>query len=207
MRAVGVARPSAQGHAMISTVTSASSPRVKPSSGAKSIHAAKVSTARTMMAGTKTPAIRSTVRCTGALLPCASRTMRMIRASTVSCPTLSVRKRNAPLPFIVPANTAAPSCLQTGSGSPLSMLSSTYDAPSATVPSTAMRSPGCTATRSPARSSATGTERSPEGVITVTVFGCRPISFAMAVVVPRFARSSSSRPSRMKATMTAADSK
>ena len=207
MRAVGVASPSAQGHAMISTVTSASSPRVKPSSGAKSIHAAKVSTARTMMAGTKTPAIRSTVRCTGALLPCASRTMRMIRASTVSCPTLSARKRNAPLPFIVPANTAAPSCLQTGSGSPLSMLSSTYDAPSATVPSTAMRSPGCTATRSPARSSATGTERSPEGVITVTVFGCRPISFAMAVVVPRFARSSSSRPSRMKATMTAADSK
>ena len=111
MRAVGVASPSAQGHAMISTVTIASNPRVKPSSGAKNIHAAKVSTARTMMTGTKMPAIRSTVRCTGALLPCAPCTMRMIWASTVSCPTLSARKRNAPLRFIVPANTAVPFCL------------------------------------------------------------------------------------------------
>ena len=78
MMAVGVASPSAHGQAIISTVTAASSPRVNPFTGSNISHKTNANNAIPIMAGTKTAAIRSTSFCTGALLPCASCTMRII---------------------------------------------------------------------------------------------------------------------------------
>ena len=57
---------------------------------------------------------------------------------------------------MVPANTVAPARLSTGMLSPVSSDSSTADSPSVTSPSTGMRSPGRTTTRSPTRTSSTG---------------------------------------------------
>ena len=57
-------------------------------------------------AGTKTAEIRSARAWIGALEPCASSTMRMIRDSTVSRPTRVTRKTRDPLPLSVPPVTA-----------------------------------------------------------------------------------------------------
>ena len=50
---IGVARPSAQGQAMISTVTAATSPKASRGSGPKTAHAAKAAIAMAMTVGTK----------------------------------------------------------------------------------------------------------------------------------------------------------
>ena len=68
---------------------------------------------------------RSATRCTGGRDPCASSTSAMIWASTVSRPTRSAVKRNAPVPLIVPPTTASPAALRTGTGSPVIIDSST----------------------------------------------------------------------------------
>ena len=125
MMAVGVASPRAQGQAMMSTVTSASRPCENPFSGSSSTHAANETRAMPMITGTKIPAMRSTSFCTGALLPCASCTSRMICASRVSLPTFAAVKRKLPRWLTVPANTVSPGPLAAGTGSPVSMLSST----------------------------------------------------------------------------------
>ena len=161
----------------------------------------------TAITGTNTAAILSTSCCTGALLPCASCTMRIICASMVSLPVLAATKRNEPVLFTEPAKTLSPCFLNVGRGSPVSMLSSTYDSPAATVPSAAMRSPGRTIIVQPARACSTGMSFSPVSVRTVTVLGCKPISFLMAVDVFCFARASSRRPRSMKAIIMLADSK
>ena len=208
MMAVGVASPSAQGQAMMSTVTKANRPCVKPSDGASVHHKANERRAMPMMAGTNMAAMRSTNRCTGALLPCASCTMRMMWASTVSAPTFSARKRNEPRWLMVPANTCDPSRLATGTGSPLSMLSSMYELPETMVPSTAIRSPGRTETVCPrCRSSMLISRVSPRSSTMVTVRGCSPMSLRMAVEVLPLALSSKSRPNRIKAMMMLAASK
>ena len=75
--------------------------------------------------GTNTAATLSTSCCTGALLPCASCTVRTICASSVAAPTFLARMRKLPFWLMVPASSAAPAPLATGTGSPLSMLSST----------------------------------------------------------------------------------
>ena len=149
----------------------------------------------------------STICWTGTLLPCASCTMRMIWASIVSCPVLYALKRKEPFWLMEPANTASPFFLRAGMGSPVSVLSSTYDSPLTTIPSTAMRSPGFTIMVSPACACSIGMLVSPLSVRMVTVLGCSPISFLMAVDVFCFARASNSLPRRMKAMMTLADSK
>ena len=123
--AVGVARPRAQGQAMMSTVTIARSPWVMPFSPSRMPQRMNESKAMPMMTGTNTAAILSTSFCTGALLPCASWTMAIIFERRVSVPTLSARNMKLPFWLIVPANTFAPGCFATGTGSPLSMLSST----------------------------------------------------------------------------------
>ena len=204
--AVGVASPSAHGQAMMTTVTNANSPWVNPPVPSSNIHTMKASTAMPIMVGTNIPAILSTSCCTGALLPCASCTMCIIFASSVSVPTFSALKRKLPFWLMVPAKTLASFCLDTATGSPLSILSSTYEEPSVTMPSTAIRSPGFTSMMSPGRICSIGTMRSPFPT-TVTVLGWSPISFLMAVEVFPFAFSSSRRPSRIKAMMTLAASK
>ena len=207
MIAVGVASPRAHGQAMISTVTMARRPWVKPSTGSSSIHKMKESKAMAMIAGTKTAAILSTSFCTGALLPCASCTIAMIFESRVSVTSLSARNLKLPFPLIVPAKTFAPADLAAGTGSPFSVLSSTYDEPSVTVPSAAILSPGRTSTMSPALTSETGISTDFPSTITVTVSGWSPMSFLIAPDVLAFARSSISLPARIKAMITLEASK
>ena len=78
MTAVGVASPNAHGQAITSTVTAARIPCVMPPDGSKTSHRTKESRAMPMIVGTNMPAILSASFCTGALLPCASWTMRII---------------------------------------------------------------------------------------------------------------------------------
>jgi hypothetical protein len=56
---IGVARPSAQGQAMINTVTAATRPKVKRGSGPKMTQAAKARRAEASTAGTNQPETRS----------------------------------------------------------------------------------------------------------------------------------------------------
>ena len=58
--------------------------------------------------------------------------MCTICESNVSPPTRSARITRLPLPFVVPADNAASASLRTGSGSPVSIDSSTWLAPSTT---------------------------------------------------------------------------
>ncbi|MNT29614.1 hypothetical protein D3C72_1653640 [compost metagenome] len=60
MMEVGVARPMAQGQAMISTDTAATKAMPSAGSGANRYQAAKVRTAMAMTAGTNQPVTRST---------------------------------------------------------------------------------------------------------------------------------------------------
>ena len=59
---IGVARPSAQGQAMIKTATALTIAKASAGSGPKSTHAAKVATAATTTAGTNQPAVTSARR-------------------------------------------------------------------------------------------------------------------------------------------------
>ena len=208
MMAVGVARPNAHGQAMTSTVTAAISPCATASSPPKIIQTTNVKIAIASTTGTNMPAILSTSFCTGALLPWASRTRRIMCASSVSAPTFSAVKRKLPCWFTVPATTFAPVVFSTGTGSPLIMLSSTNELPDCTVPSTGILSPGRTRIKSPGLTFSKDTIFSrPSPSKTVTLAGCKPISFLMADEVSALARSSSSLPSRMNTMITAADSK
>ena len=72
---IGVARPSAQGQAMISTLTAATSPKAKRGSGPNVAQAAKAMSATAITAGTNQPATRSASRWIGARLRCALATI------------------------------------------------------------------------------------------------------------------------------------
>ena len=102
-----------------------------------------------MTAGTNQPVTRSARRWIGAFEPCARSTRLTIWARVVSRPTRSARMTNEPLAFIVAPMTRSPAAFSTGSDSPVSIDSSTAEAPSMTTPSTGTRSPGRTRTRSP----------------------------------------------------------
>jgi len=67
-----------------------------------------------------------------------------MRASIVSDPTRSAFITKAPSPLIEPPVTGAAASFVTGSGSPVSIDSSTADEPSVTMPSTGIASPGLT---------------------------------------------------------------
>ena len=85
MTAVGVASPSAQGQAMISTAMVVVMAMVKFSvPGPNTAHSTKVAAAARMTAGTKTDDTLSARRCSGTFEPWASSTSRMICASAVS---------------------------------------------------------------------------------------------------------------------------
>ena len=158
--AVGVASPMAQGQAMTSTETADriawGSDSVPPmSSQTRNVTALTATTA-----GTKTRAILSTTRCTGAFEPCASCTMRIMLARTVFWPTASARKRRwvgasgvagrVGGSRIVPASTLSPSFFSTATDSPVIIDSSMYAGmPLTTRPSTGIFSPGCTSMVSP----------------------------------------------------------
>ena len=160
-----------------------------------------------MMAGTNTAATLSARAWMGALLPWASWTSRMIWAKTVSLPTAAALNFKSPSPLIVPPTTLSPDCLSTGNGSPLSMDSSTDDAPSVTMPSTGMRSPGRTSTVSSICTCVMGISFSMSFSTMVATLGRSPISLRMAPPVRPLVRDSSIFPNLIRVMITAEVSK
>ena len=205
MMAVGVARPSAHGQAITSTDTalmSAVSTPVPAASQPSNVISAKPSTT-----GTKTALTRSTARWMGAFAACADSTSRITRASVVSAPTAVVRSSRAPSVLMAPPVTRSPGPLATGMLSPVIRDSSTWLRPSSTSPSTAMRSPGRTRTRSPRTTASTATSASTPSRSTRAVAGRNNCSARIAEAVSRLARPSSHLPRSTRVTTTAALSK
>ena len=124
MTDIGVARPSAQGQAIISTVVADTMAKASAGSGPKLSHASALVMAIIMMTGTKYAEITSAKRPIGGLEFCARLTILIICASAVSLPTRVALKRIEPVLLMVPAATASPSAFSTGIGSPVSMDSS-----------------------------------------------------------------------------------
>ncbi len=204
IKAAGVAIPRAQGQAMMSTAMKASRPCGKSPA---SHQPAKANTAVATTAGTNQRVTWSARRWIGALEACASSTSLMIWASAVSAPTLVARKRSKPVRFSVPPITAAPACFSTGIDSPVSMDSSTLEAPSITSPSAGIFSPGFTITVSPAMTDSAGTSISCPARTTCAVAGFRSISLRTAAEERFLIISSMYLPSSTKAMMTAETSK
>ena len=207
MIAVGVARPSAQGQAMINTATALRIANVSAGCGPKAHHTAKVAAATTKTAGTKTAEIESASRWIGAFEPCASSTRRMMRASAESAPTAVARMCSSPVVFMVAPKTASPSLFSTGRDSPVSIDSSTAESPLMTSPSTEICSLGLTITTSPGCTAAIGISYSSPSSSTRASFGRSAISLRTASEVWPFARASSVRPRRINPMIAAAVSK
>ena len=87
MIAVGVARPSAHGHAMTNTETKMVSTNVMLNSGSTKAQIMAATTAMAITVGTKYPATVSANLEIGAFLPCASSIIFTILAKVVSEPT------------------------------------------------------------------------------------------------------------------------
>ncbi len=175
IRAVGVARPSAHGHAMIKTLSAALKLARGPPPASSQI--VSVTNAITSTAGTNHDTTLSTWVCTDALRAWACSAVAAICASCVWAPTRSARTMRAPVVFTVPPSTVSPSVTSRGIGSPVIIDVSRAEEPSTTVPSVAIRSPGRIANRSPTRSSPIGMTASTPSRITRTELGA---SFASA---------------------------
>ena len=158
MRAVGVARPNAQGQAMMRTATAAVNAFC--TSPSMNNHAANVPALIANTTGTKIDATLSATFCTGAFVACASRTNLAIRAKVVSPPTRVALTNNRPFWFTVAEVTLSPTVTSTGTLSPVIMLASTLEEPSSTMPSAAIFSPGRTTKMSPSRTTDAGMDTS-----------------------------------------------
>src|SRR5574341_115389 len=119
----------------------------------------------------------------GARLRWASATMRTICARRVSAPTFSALMMSEPVPFTVAPTTRSPCLFSTGIGSPVIMDSSTALAPSVTIPSTGIFSPGRTLRISPACTCSRGISSSAPSLTRRAVFGARPRSILIAAPV------------------------
>ena len=103
----------------------------------------------------------------------------------------------APAPLTVPPVTRSPAPFSTGTGSPVTIDSSTALRPSRTAPSTGTRSPGRTRRRSPTPTRSSGTSSSrPSSRRTRAVAGASPSSARMAPLVRLRARSSRTWPEK-----------
>ena len=122
-----MARPRAQGQAMISTATPAVNAvaRVSPVPTQKPT----VPSARPMTTGTNTAEIWSASRWTGALPFWASVTSRAICARAVSAPTRVARTTRRPPALTVAPVTGSPGPTSTGTGSPVSREASIAEVP------------------------------------------------------------------------------
>ncbi len=125
----------------------------------------------------------------------------------VSAPTLAARTRRDPVPLMVAPMTVSAARLVIGIGSPVTIDSSTAEAPETTTPSTGTFSPGRMSTSSPTATSSIGISTSVPSRITRAVRACRPSRARIASPVPAFARASRSRPSRIRVRMTPTASK
>ena len=146
---MGVANPSAQGHAMMTTATAWTTAAARDGSAPSHNHRPKVKAAHPSTTGTNQPATRSAKAWIGARVRWAAAAMSTIRASTVSAPTRSAVITKLPRVFRLPPITGVPGDFSTGCDSPVSMDSSTAELPVSTVPSTGIRSPGLTLSRQP----------------------------------------------------------
>jgi len=145
----GVASPSAQGHAMINTLTAVTSAWASLGCGPNVIHMAPVHNAAIITAGTNTRAILSARRCTGALVACARATRAMIWESTVSSPVRVTFMTTLPCCMMVAPVRGSPTPRRARTDSPVIMDSSTLASPANTTPSSGMRSPARITSRSP----------------------------------------------------------
>jgi hypothetical protein len=153
--AVGVARPSAQGQAMMRTVRPACRPIAQPP--VTSPQTRSVATAMAKTIGTNTAEIRSARRATAGLPVCARLTRSAMAASVVSAPTRVALTSSTPEVLIVAPVTVSPGATSTGTDSPVSIASSIAEWPVSTSPSVAIFSPGRTRKTSPTTSSSIGT--------------------------------------------------
>ena len=204
---IGVARPSAQGHAIINTATALTIAKAMAGCGPKIAQTMNVIIAITTTAGTNRPATVSASFWMGARERWASATMRTICDSIVSSPTRVAAMTSDPVPLTVPPVIGSPAAFSTGIGSPVIMDSSTFERPSTTSPSTGTFSPGRTRSRSPLWTSSTETSSSwPSAMIRFAVGGVSSRSARMAPDVALRARSSRTCPSNTSVVITAAAS-
>ena len=155
---IGVARPSAQGQAMMSTETAATTAYATGAARAPERQATKARTATPMTAGTNQAATLSASRWMGARLRCASATIWTIWASMVSRPTFSARMTKAAgLVDRAADHLVARRSWRRASDSPVTRDSSTLLLPSTISPSTGTLSPGRTRSRSPATTTSKAT--------------------------------------------------
>ena len=129
MMDIGVARPRAQGQAMMSTATALRTPNTQDGSGPKKPQTRRVLRDMPSTASTNQNDTVSAMRCMGARDRWALATSCTIWLSTVSAPTLSATITRLPEAFWVAPMTRSPTLLLTGIGSPVSIDSSTLDAP------------------------------------------------------------------------------
>ena len=203
--AVGTASPIAHGQAMISTATLTAA--ALASSCPLNIHTAKVSAAMPNTAGTNTALTRSANRCIGAFSPWAARSSRRTCSSIVSAPSAVMRALSSPWRLVVPPISRAPVSLSTGTGSPVSIDSSTLLIPSTTTASAGTRSPGRITTTSPSRRSSSATSASTPSRSTRAVAGCSLASARMAAAARRRERASIVLPASTSARMNTTASK
>ena len=203
--AVGVARPRAQGHAMMRTATAARNASLTPLPTSRC--PTRATTEMAMMVGTNTREIRSTSRSTGALPDCASLTSLPIWASVVSLPTRVASTTRRPDVLSVAPVTLAPSSTSTGTDSPVSMEASIAECPDTTRPSVAIFSPGRTTKRSPTWTSAIGTRTSLSPRSTLASFAPMLSSSRSAAELCPFARVSNHLPSSRNVITTQTDSR
>ena len=203
---MGVASPSAQGHAMISTATAAVNPdaMLSPLNPPATIQATSVTTDSAITIGTNTAEMRSASRCTRLLPAWASSTRRARCARRVSSPTEVAVTIRRPSAARVPPVTALPVDASTGADSPVIMLSSIEACPSTTTPSVATFSPGRTTKRSPTCSRSMPT-RVPSSSSTSFAASC--MSARTDAPARRLERCSTKRPSSKKTVTAAATSK
>ena len=203
--AIGVARPSAHGQAMITTATAA--PKAACASAVITSQAIRVTSAKPRTIGTNTAAIRSASRWIGALPVCAAATNRAICANLVCSPTPVARISNRPSRFTVAPTTADPGPTQIGMDSPVNSDSSTELSPSMTSPSVAIRSPGLVMKVSDTSTSARGTSVSIPLRSTVARSRRSDNNSRIAELEVRFARDSNQRPASTNTGSAAATSK
>lgn len=207
MSPVGVARPSAHGHATDSTSQQVSSARSRLRGATRRYQTRNVSAAAPMTPGTNQRATLSAKRCTGAFSHWACRTIWMICSSTDALPSASAETMAEPERLRLPPMTLSPGALSTGMLSPVSMDSSTAHWPLTTVPSTGTRSPGRMRTRSCSAIWSTGSSTNASPRCTMAVRGCRCMSLRMAELASPAATCSIYLPKRMSESSTPSDAK
>ncbi len=131
--------------------------------------------------------------------------MRVMRASVVSVDALVDATVSAPSPLMVPANTSSPGPFGTGTLSPVMGAWSTPPAPSTTLPSSGIRSPGRTRNVPPTGTRSGGTSSSlPSGRTRRASGGERAIRAATARRArPTLQASRASESANRKATVAA----